>query len=267
VKRKDLAGASFKDRFSDRAAEYARFRPRYPTDLFEYLASLPPRRKLAWDCGTGNGQAAVGLAAHFERVTGTDASPEQIEHAEQHPRVTYQVGRETASGLAEGSVDLVTVAQAVHWLDVEAFYQEARRVLRPEGGIAVWCYALARVTPEIDRLLGRFCYQTVGAYWAPERRHVETGYRDLPFPFHELTFPPFRMEHQLTLEAFAGFLDTWSAVRRYRAEVGEDPLAPFIAELEPVWGGRAVPRVVRWPLTGRAGRLLAPASGPARRPP
>lgn len=267
MRRKGAPGAPFKDHFSERAAEYARFRPRYPVELFDFLASLTPRRELAWDCGTGNGQAAVGLAAHFERVIATDASRDQIARAEPHARVTYRVAAEADSGLGAGSVDLVTVAQALHWLDVEAFYQEARRVLRPEGVIAVWCYALARVNPEVDRLLDQFTYQAVGAYWAPERRHVEAGYRDLPFPFPEQPFPPFRMEHELTLAGFVGFLDTWSAVRRYRAKVGKDPLAPFMAELEPVWGGRGVPRLVRWPLTGRVGRLPATASAPARTPP
>jgi len=250
----EASGTPFKDHFSERAAEYARFRPRYPADLFEGVAALASGRELAWDCGTGNGQAAVGLSAHFERVIATDASADQVAHAEPHPRIEYRVAPERESGLESRSADLVTVAQALHWFKVEVFYQEARRVLRPGGLIAVWCYALARVSPEVDPLLQRFTYQTVGPYWAPERRHVEAGYRDLPFPFQELTFPPCGMEHELSFAEFAGFVDTWSAVRRYRADVKRDPLAPFLAELEPVWGGREVRRLVRWPITGRVGR-------------
>lgn len=249
-----MSGRSFKDYFSDRAAEYARFRPRYPAGLFSALAQLAQRRDLAWDCGTGNGQAAVGLAAHFAQVAATDASPEQLAHAEPHARVSYRQGLETDSGLADRSVDLVTVAQALHWFDVGAFYAEVRRVLRPNGVVAVWCYDLARAAGEIDPLIVRFAYETVGPYWAPERRHVRAGYRDLPFPFDELPFPQCTMERRLTLTELSGYLDTWSAVRRYREAVGADPVAPLIAALEPVWGDPSAPRALHWPVLGRVGR-------------
>ena len=56
---------SFKDRFSGHAAEYALYRPHYPKELFQYLASLAPNRDAAWDCATGNGQAAEMLAEYF----------------------------------------------------------------------------------------------------------------------------------------------------------------------------------------------------------
>lgn len=245
---------SFKDYFSHQAAGYARFRPRYPTDLFSHLASLAPSRTLAWDCGTGNGQAAVGLAGYFERVVATDASGEQLAHAEPHPRVTYRQGAEGNSGLGDAEADLVTAAQALHWFDPDAFYAEVRRVLVSGGVIAVWCYGLLRVGREIDRLLDRFTYQTVGPYWAPERRHVETGYRDLPFPFDELPFPACAMEVNFTLDDLAGFLDTWSAVRRYREAVGEDPVPRFVTEVAPLWGEPGTQRPVRWAITGRLGR-------------
>ena len=248
------SGAGFKDYFSERAAEYARFRPRYPAGLFEALARLTPGRALAWDCGTGNGQAAVGLADHFRRVVATDASLQQLAHAERHPRVAYVRSLETRSGLAAATVDLVTVAQALHWFDLEPFFAEARRVLRPGGAIAVWCYDLARVTPEIDALLDRFAHETVGPHWAPERRHVRAGYQDLPFPFRELPFPPSTMDRELTLDQFAGYLGTWSVVRRYREAVGTDPLPPLIAAMAPRWGDPQAPRLLHWRVRGRAGR-------------
>lgn len=244
---------AFKDHFSERASEYARFRPRYPAALFQALAGLAPGRRLAWDCGTGNGQAAVGLAAHFDRVAATDPSAEQLAHAEVHPHVAYRKGLESESGLEDASADLVTAAQALHWFDTDAFYAEARRVLRPGGVVAAWCYNLPRIDPAIDRLLDRFADETVGPYWAPERRHVREGYRDLPFPFAELRFPSCAMEREILLGDLAGYLDTWSSVRRYRQVVGTDPVKPLVAELAPIWGDPARPRTLRWPLTGRVG--------------
>lgn len=254
----------FQDHFSERAAAYARFRPRYPAALLQALADQAPGRRLAWDCGTGNGQAATGLAAHFERVVATDPSPEQLAQAEAHPRVTYRPALEAQSGLEDASVDLVTAAQALHWFDTDAFYAEARRVLRPGGVVAVWCYNLPRSDPAIDRVLDRFANDTVGPYWTPERRHVRAGYQDLAFPFAELPFPPCAMEGRLALQDLAGYLDTWSSVRRYREELGTDPVAPVVAQLGSVWGRSDRLRIFRWPLTGRVG--TSRASGPARRP-
>lgn len=255
---------TFKDHFSERAAEYARFRPRYPAALFQSLAELAPGRRLAWDCGTGSGQAAVGLAAHFDRVIATDASPEQLAQAEPHPRVTYRRALESESGLEDASVDLVTAAQALHWFDADGFYAEVRRVLRPGGVVAVWCYNLPRIDPGIDRVLDEFANGTVGLHWPPERRHVRAGYRNLPFPFAELPFPSCAMEGELALDDLAGYLDTWSSVRRYRQVVGTDPVEPLVAELAPVWGDASGPRVLRWPISGRVGKTQA--SAPAQTP-
>jgi ubiquinone/menaquinone biosynthesis C-methylase UbiE len=244
----------FKDYFSAVATGYARFRPSYPSALFADLAAAAPTRALAWDCATGNGQAAVALAAHFTRVVATDASAEQLAQAAPHVRVSYRLARERDSGLVDGSVDLVTVAQALHWFDLDAFYAEVRRVLRPGGVLAVWCYDLARVDAAMDPILRRFTYELLAPYWAPERRHVIAGYRDLPFPFDERPFPERVMQHELTLEELGGFLGTWSAVSRYRAERGEDPLPALLAELAPRWGPRGARRRLTWPLQGRLGR-------------
>ena len=167
----------FKDRFSGHAADYAQYRPRYPAALFEYLSSVAVDRELAWDCATGSGQAASGLAGFFDKVIETDASEEQIANAERHDRIVYSVANAEKSGLESHAVSLITVAQALHWLFLDAFYNEAKRVLKPNGALAVWCYNLFEISPQIDSLVTKFYRETVGPYWDSERRLVETGYR------------------------------------------------------------------------------------------
>ena len=241
----------FKDHFSRDSKSYAEFRPKYPAELFAWLASVSPGTKLAWDAGTGNGQAAIALAQHFERVMASDPSEKQIREATTDPRVTYEVAPEEI-GLAGVSADLVTVAQALHWFDRPRFWIEARRVLRPRGVIAVWCYELQQVSPEIDAVINRFYHVTVGPYWTPDRKLVEDGYRSIEFPFAEFAPPAFSMAAEWTLEHQVGYLGTWSAVGRYRKENGVDPVELVLPELERVWGDRT--RRVEWPLSVRAGR-------------
>jgi RimJ/RimL family protein N-acetyltransferase len=247
-------GRGFADYFSGHAADYAAYRPGYPPALFERVAGLPRNHRLAWDAGTGNGQAAVGLAEHFECVVATDASPEQLAHAAPHPRVDYRLAPAEASGLPDRSVDLATAAQALHWFRFEAFYEEVRRVLAPGGALAVWTYNLARVEPAFDRVLDRLAYEIVGPYWPPERRWVEEEYRTIPFPFHEVPLPPLVREERWDLERLLRYVATWSSCQHYRRATGRDAIAEVRDELAAAWGPEPV-RSVRWPVFIRAGRL------------
>jgi SAM-dependent methyltransferase len=246
---------SFSDHFSACAGSYAAFRPKYPPGLIRHLAGLAPRRELAWDCGTGNGQAAVLLAEHFVRVQATDASQDQLAHAVAHPRVSYRVALESDSGLADHAADLVTVAQALHWFDLERFYAEARRVLVTDGLLAVWCYERAQLDPEIDRTFDWFYSERVGRYWPPARRHVEAGYRDLEFPFAELDAGSWSMESRLDRQQLLGYIGTWSAVKECRAQEGVDPLVELEALLAERWPDAHEPREIRWPISLRVGRV------------
>lgn len=246
---------SFKDHFSGHADDYARFRPDYPEALYAFLAGCAPARSRAWDCATGSGQAALGLAARFERVVATDAAAAQLAHAPRHPRVTYAVALAEAAPLATEGMDVVTVAQSLHWFDLERFYREARRVLRPHGLLAAWCYGLHRVAPEIDALVDRLYDDVLGPYWPPERHHIDAGYRTLAFPFPGFDVPSFSMERWWSLDEYLGYLGTWSAVRRYRAAHRVDPLEAMAAELAGHWG-TGEPRRVTWPIHLRVGRRL-----------
>lgn len=250
----------FADHFSAVAQAYAAARPTYPPALFDWLADAAPGQGAAWDCAAGSGQATLDLARRFERVTATDASAEQLAQAPPHPRVTYRTAPGDASGLPNASVDLVTVAQALHWLDLEPFYAEARRVLVPNGVLAVWCYGLLVVDePVIDGKLEHFYGRVVGPYWPPDRRLVETGYRTVDFPFDEMSPPPFEMTLDWTLGDLAAYLGTWSATEGYRRAVGTDPVAPFASALASAWGSSERRRRVRWPLSLRVGRSRPPA--------
>jgi len=244
---------SFQDHFSSQAKTYAAARPTYPKALFRALADRCARHALAWDAGAGNGQASVALADHFARVVATEPSEAQIAAATPHPRVEYVRAAETAPLLPDASVDLVTVAQAVHWFDRSKFYAEVRRVLAPGGVVALWAYGLAGITPEIDAAVLRFYRGPIDRYWPPERSHIENGYRSIEFPFTELEFPQATMELNWTLEQFLAYLRSWSAVEKFRKERGFDPLVELRAELSPRWGDDA--RRISWPLLGRIGRI------------
>jgi SAM-dependent methyltransferase len=227
--------STFKDHFSANAIGYAASRPDYPAELFAFLAGTVDRHELAWDCATGNGQAARGLAAHFRAVVATDASARQIENALPRRGVSYRVAPAEMSGLAAASVDLLTVAQAVHWFDLPLFYAEVERVLRPGGVLALWCYERLRVDPAIDPLIESFYMDTLGPYWPPERRWVESGYRDLPFPFAELPVPAFEMRAEWTLDQVLGYVATWSALQAYRAALHQD------RRCAPAWNNAGFP--------------------------
>ncbi|MEN8376184.1 MAG: class I SAM-dependent methyltransferase [Gemmatimonadota bacterium] len=243
------------DHFSTAASGYARYRPRYPASLFDALAAHAPARGLAWDCATGTGQAAGELAARFGVVMATDASARQIFHAQRARNTRYVVATAELVPLASGRADLITVAQAAHWLDLDAFYDEARRVARADGVLALWTYDLCSVSPSLDRELGRFYRDVVGPYWPPERAHVETLYRDLPFPFDELKVAPVAIEGRWSRSDLLGYVATWSAVKRYREASGEDPVGTWLApRLERHWP-RGEERPIRWPLGVRVGRV------------
>ena len=246
------AGTGFKDHFSAQSAGYARHRPSYPGELFAYLAGLSGRR-LAWDCATGNGQAALSLAQYFERVIATDASKAQIGAAVSHPGVSYRVATAEQSGLDADSVDLVTVGQALHWFETDLFFAEVSRVLVRGGVVAAWCYELCSVSPRCDAIVGRLYTDIVGPFWPPERRLIEDRYAGIVFPGTRLVVPDFEMTARWTVDDMLGYLRTWSACQRYRREHGDDPVGLIEDELRTEWGKEQ--QTVRWPLMMRVARL------------
>lgn len=249
---------AFHDHFSRVAGQYADFRPYYPAELFDYLATLAPTKSQVWDCAAGNGQATRGLATRFRRVVATDASAEQIAAAPALPNAEFRVALAESSGLPDSSVGLVAVAQALHWFDLPRFYAEVNRVLEPGGVLAVWAYGITQVQgEEIHALVRDFYGNLLGPYWPPSRQLLESEYKTLPFPFAEIAPPAFRMEAHWTLDRLLGYFSTWSATNRYIEAVGENPLPALATKLKPLWGDDASTRLIEWPIALRVGRTFA----------
>lgn len=240
----------WKDLFSGHAAEYARFRPSYPPELFAWLAEVSPGHDLAVDIGTGNGQAAVGLAEHFARVIGIEPSAKQLANARPHASVEYRSATAETTGLTDGAADLLLAAQSFHWFQPDLFFAEARRVLRPRGVLALVTYALSRITSPVDAVVDEL-YARLDAYWEPERRVVEDGYASVAVPFAELRAPALSMRSSWTVDDLVGYLGTWSATRKAIEAGGPNPLEEYGPHLIAAWGD-AKNRDAVWPLAVRA---------------
>lgn len=222
--------------------------------MFDYLLSLVPRRERAWDCGTGNGQVALVLAQFFDRVDATDISDAQLRSAAPHERVTYSVQPAEKTSFRDGAFDLITVAQAIHWFDFDAFYREVNRTIRPGGALAIIGYNLPRVSPAIDTVLDHFYRDVIGPWWDRERRYIDEEYHTIPFPYNEVAAPAFAIEVEWSFDHLVGYLGTWSAVKHYRKATGEDPVAGVSAELKKNWGDEGVKKG-RFPLLLRVAKL------------
>jgi len=240
------------DPFASVSGQYAASRPRYPRALFDWLAQIAPSRERAWDCACGSGQATIDLADYFSHVIGTDKSADQLREANPDARIEYRVALAESSGLPSGHFDLVTVAQAMHWIDHDRFYAEVRRVLRPGGVLAVWCYGTGTIGIEkADAVFQDFYRNVVGPYWHSERELVDSGYTNLDFPQPELTVPGFWMEQSWSQEELLGYVRSWSATARFVEAQNRDPVAELGRRLRQYWGGSSARQTIRWPLSAR----------------
>lgn len=230
-----MKSASHKDLFSTQANVYAAFRPTYPKELYEFIYGNLSAKKKAWDCATGNGQVAGYLADHFKEVHATDISQQQLNNANKKENIFYSVSPAEKTNFANHDFDLITVAQALHWFDRDKFYDEVRRVAKPDSLLAIWGYALLYVEPRIDDIIMNFYKNVVGPYWDEARRLVEEEYSSLSFPFKEIQSPKFYITATWTLNHLTGYLESWSATQKYIKSTGHNPLPDVLAQLEQVW--------------------------------
>lgn len=248
----------FKDYFSDLVENYSTFRPQYPENLFKYLAEISPSTHFALDCATGSGQSAISLANYFNQILAIDSSQKQLNQAIHHDKIVYQVGMAENLPVENHSLDLITVAQALHWFDLEQFYQEVRRVLKPNGLLVAWTYNLLTFeNPQLNKLIAKYYNEIVGKYWAEERKSVELGYQNLDFPFEKIVDKPkFHMSAEWNLKHLIGYLGTWSATTLFKKNEGYDPRTFVLEDFANAWHDDPnQTKTVTWELSVLIGRV------------
>ena len=241
-----------KDNFSTKSSDYARYRPIYPPEVFEFLNSLLAGKQNAWDCGTGNGQVAVELAKIFRNVYATDISEQQLKNAVQKENIMYSQQSAEETDFEDNYFDLVSVAQAIHWFDFEKFYSEVKRTLKPGGIIAVLGYGLFKADEETEKVILDLYNNLTGPYWDPERKYLDENYKTIPFPFKEVTVPTFEQRLVWNFDQLTGYLKTWSAVKHYEKAKGENPVDLISAELKKSFGTKGE---VCFPILFRVGNF------------
>lgn len=244
------------DHFGTKSDEYQLYRPDYPKELYQYLAGLVAKRDLAWDVGTGNGQAAVQLAPYFKQVIASDVNQSQLDHAQKVENVHYYCWPAETTGLPDSSVDLITIAQALHWFDFNNFYKEVKRVAKYSAIIAAWCYSLGSVNRIIDPVIEHLYFEILGStYWPKERRYIDEEYQTIPFPFDKVNPPEFRIKKEIDFVQFMGYLNTWSAVKEYQQMNQENPINLIFPALQKAWGDPTAKRIITWPIHLIAGHV------------
>ncbi|MBV9575751.1 MAG: class I SAM-dependent methyltransferase [Gammaproteobacteria bacterium] len=242
--------------FGEKSREYLQFRPTYPHELYQYLTKLAVEHHYAWDCGTGNGQAAVELATYFQQVIGTDVNQAQLEVAVKKSNIRYVCCAAEATQIENNTVNLISIAQALHWFNFDGFYREVRRVAKSDCIIAAWCYSLGSINKKIDTIIKKLYNEILGdEYWPPERRYIDNAYHTIPFPFAKIVSPYFTMEKEMQFSDLIGYLHTWSAIKAYQKKNQTNPVDLLEADLKTAWGDITHKHIMHWPLHLLVGKV------------
>ncbi|MFN2457085.1 MAG: class I SAM-dependent methyltransferase [Chitinophagaceae bacterium] len=245
-----------KDLFSNHAALYSKFRPTYPKELYEYIISFVDKKDIAWDCATGNGQAAIALADYFKKIIATDISEDQLRNAVVKPNIIYKISTAEKTPFPDGTFDLITVATAYHWFQWDAFYQEATRVGRNGSVVAIWTYYTCESNDEkLNNLYHHFYRNVTHSYWEYERRYVDDKYETVPFDFEPLPSKQFFPKVIWTRKQFAGYLESWSAVQKFIKKNNVSPLKEIEEELKSIWADDETKEII-FPIALRLGRIV-----------
>lgn len=210
------------------------------------------------------------LAGIYKNVIATDTSLKQLEYAPKLPNIRYEQTPPVLS-MAElekltpqGSLDLVTIAQALHWFDAPSFYEQVKWVLKKTHGvIAAWCYTIPRVNPSVDSVFDRFYTVDSNPYWDPARRFVDAEYRSIDFPFEAIdgaadTGPfEFETEKIMDLQDYFMYIRSWSAYQTAKEKGVELLNKDVVDEFERAWNqsGSNGHKAVKFPVFLRIGKV------------
>lgn len=242
-----------KDNFSKQANAYAKYRPTYPQELYDFILSKVEQRDVTWDCGTGNGQTAKELAKYFKKVFATDISEKQIQNAHKADNIFYSVQPAEQTRFENNTFNLITVSQALHWFNFEKFYSEVKRVGRPGSWLAVWVYSLLRISKDIDPIVEDFFLNMLEKYWDAERKYVDDNYVTIPFPFEEIKRSAFSIEFYWTLDELEGYFVTVSALQKFLTANNDNPLPELMNKIRPYWTNETMK--VIFPIHLQMGRI------------
>ena len=243
------------DHFSKQAKEYSQYRPNYPNELYKFLLSCVKERNTVWDCATGNGQAAIALSEYFDKVIATDLSLSQLKHAVEKSNINYYESVAESTPIKSDSINLITIAQALHWFNFNDFYKEVYRVGKTDGIIAAWCYGQCTVSKEVDEICNYFFHDVLKEFWPKQSTFIREEYKTIPFPFEKIDAPVFYMTEEWNLDEFVGYQYTWSATQRYIIELGNNPLLPIYNKYKRVWGEPEKRLKVIWPIHMLVGKI------------
>ena len=181
-------------------------------------------------------------------------------HAIAHPRVRYLTERAERCSLPDASVDLVSAAACVHWLDRPEFYRQVRRVVRSGGAIALYSYGIAPNDDALGKVMDHLVRNVLrpAKSWPEPIDHILTEYRQIDFPFDEFTFQAPPATSTGNLEDLIALMETWSIVALYKEASGHDPIAEVCDDLTAAWRQKGPidrPRTLEWPISCRIGRV------------
>ena len=240
--------------FADKSDLYAASRSQYPRELFSFITDLVVQHNAAWDCATGNGQAAVGVAETFDLVQATDIRQQQITHSLTRNNIHYSVCCAEKTAFVDNQFDLVTVAQALHWFDFDKFWPEVNRVLKPDGVFCTFAYIWCEVSPVIDIAVEGYIKRIDAPYWASNNKLVWDSYKGVEFPFAQIGTPKFTLQNLWGFQLFMNYIHTWSATRRCIEVKGIEFFERAKLQIVREWGDPKEKRLVTSPLTVMAGR-------------
>ncbi|CAH7668474.1 S-adenosyl-L-methionine-dependent methyltransferase [Phakopsora pachyrhizi] len=248
------------------AAKYAAFRPKYPSELYEAIMSYHEAdNEVALDLGCGTGVISDELVQKklFERVIGIDPSKGMLEYARKTiPQAVFMDGRaESIPSIENESVDLIMVGTAAHWFE-PSWWQEAERVLKPRGTVAVFIYGGLWPEPshpcaeELRATMFSFadelgfsnkgnliCHEMYDQLQLPDERLVELGdYKRIDWNRYGLG-DKLVMSEKMNLKTYRERIHTYGPMHRWRianpSKLGkkdEDPAEKTLEKLKKILG-------------------------------